>query len=195
MAKTEKLFSKIIMILFLIMIVVGFTIPGFIQNTDNTAAPVDQRLCTTDADCYLLCNDVPEAVLCYKNLCSKNTCEEYNYYPLTINPLTFSLTVIVDGKSINLTERSSSQDLFVNFIDDHIIIFSPGLSLNNVLDKAGIILEGCLIIDKMSYCSDDHSTLEMVVNSEKSLQYGSYLPKEGDMITVIYSSYNNTFNS
>lgn len=188
MAKTEKLFSKVMMILFLVMIVVGFSIPGFIQNPDDAAAPVDQRLCTTDADCYLLCNDVPEAVLCYKNLCSKNSCEEYAYYHLTANPLTFALTVVVDGKNIDLQERSNPQDLFVTFTNDSVNLFSPGLSLSHVLDKAGIVLEGCLIIDQILYCTDDSSTVEMTVNGEKSLQYGLYVPKEGDTISLVYSS-------
>ena len=73
--KDKKLFSKILLILFLLMIVLGFTLPGFLEFDEETQY-IEPRICQNDADCYLMCEDIPVEVLCSQNLCQKNYFEQ-----------------------------------------------------------------------------------------------------------------------
>ena len=79
--KSQRVY-KIGMLVLLALIVLGFTIPGFIDPTgEDQQVNVEPRLCQSDADCYLLCDDVPEQVLCSQNMCVRNSCQEYDLYP------------------------------------------------------------------------------------------------------------------
>src|SRR3989338_5061445 len=134
MVKTEKLFSKIIMIVFLVLIVLGFTIPGFINNPNPGAAQskVEPRLCKSDADCYLTCDNQPWRALCWQNLCQQNECGP-SYFEYDVEPaVEFKLEVETKNKII-LTERTNSQNFFVEFLDgDRVKTHSPRLSLEMI---------------------------------------------------------------
>ena len=118
MAKTEKLFSKIFMVVFLVMLILGFTIPGFLNsgNSNPQVSQVEPRLCTTDSDCYLICDDKPIASLCFKNLCQQNGCSEYSLYPYQNSPLTFGLKVDVEEKEIDLQEGYDSKNFYISLM-------------------------------------------------------------------------------
>ena len=124
--KKEKLFSKIIIVLFLIMIAVGFMIPGSIDSNNDSQGYVEPRICQVDVDCYLICEDKPVKVLCSQNLCVQNTCEEGNYYSFNDNPLSFELVVEGNGTSLDLIGKD--EDLFVKFSGNQVSLYSSGLS-------------------------------------------------------------------
>ena len=188
--KIDKLFSKVFMILFLVMLVLGFTIPGFINsgnNVDNSQiSGVEPRLCTTDSDSYLMCDDKPTASLCFKNLCQQNDCNEYSLYPYQNSPLTFDLKVEVNGEKINLQESYDSKNFYVFFNGDIVSTFS-NLNLQQILEKSRVILsDTCLIISQTSYCNDADNKIKVIVNNNQTLAGSFYKPKEGDMIEVGY---------
>ncbi len=182
MAKTEKLLSKVVMIVFLVLLVLGFTLPGVINYSNpESTVKAEPRLCSSDADCYLICDNKPVAVLCSQNLCLQNSCEEDSYYQYNTNPLTFTLLV----QNVSLEERSNSQDFFVKFKGDEIQLFASRLVFYQVLEKVGLILETqCLTFDGKKYCGDK---VWMMVNGENSTLYGNYVPEEGDVVEIGYS--------
>lgn len=170
---------------FLIMIVLGFTIPGFIGNEDDPLATyVEARVCQTDTDCYLTCDGTPQPILCSQNLCIQNSCEEANYYPLNPDPLSFSLTLSIENETIAL--QSNPQNLFVTFDDNEVNLFSNGLNLNQVLDKAGMAMNTQCIQTNQLYCTNLEQTLDLSINGEKSYDFIGYVPKEGDEIEITY---------
>jgi hypothetical protein len=195
--KTEKLFSKIVMVIFLVMIVLGFTVPGFIGNQDQTSntAQVEPRLCRSDAECYLNCEEGAVPVICLQNLCIQNECG-YSYYDYNKNNLiSFKLDVTVDVGSINnsnvtvieLSQRSDSQNFFITFNEDSVSLFSSKLSLNHVFDKVNLAMnEECLQVGKELYCTNDNYFLSMHVNGNESSEYGNYLPQNDDEVSISY---------
>ena len=191
MAKTEKLFSKIFMIFFLVMLILGFTIPGFLNSGNNNNPQVSQvepRLCTTDADCYLICDDKPIASLCFRNLCQQNDCKEYSLYPYQNNPFTFDLKVDVEEKKINLQDYDS-KNFYVSF-NDKVSTFS-NLNLQQILEKGNIIMtDTCLTINQTSYCNDADKKLKVMVNNNQTPAGSFYRPKEGDMVEISYEKIN-----
>jgi len=182
MAKTGKLLSKVVMIVFLVLLVLGFTIPGVINfSTGDGNSAAEPRLCSRDADCYLICDNEPVAVLCSQNLCLQNSCEEDSYYQYNPDPLTFTLSV----QNVSLEERGNSQNFFVKFNVNIVQLFTARLVLYQVLEKAGITLDTqCLTFDGEKYCGDK---VEMMVNGENSTLYGNYVPEEGDVVEIRYS--------
>ncbi len=180
--KTEKLFSKLVMIVFLVLLVLGFVVPGVINNsTSDRNSAAEPRLCSTDADCYLICGDRPTMVLCSQNLCLQNSCDESSYYQYDPNPLTFTLLV----QNISLEERSNAQDFFVKFNGNTVQLFTARLVLYQILEKARITLDiQCLTFDEKQYCGDK---IQMSVNGENSTAYGNYAPQEGDTVEIGYS--------
>src|SRR3989344_5255924 len=123
MAKTDKLFSKIVIIVFLVMLVLGFVVPSILNNSSSGPVGVEPRICNTDADCYLFCDDQPADILCLQNLCVVNSCEEKNYYEYSQNPVSFTVNI----KNVTLAERSSERDIFVKFTENKIQSFNPKL--------------------------------------------------------------------
>ena len=191
MAKTEKLFSKIMMIIFLALIILGFTIPGFINNsgTGTVQDQVEPRLCKTDADCYLTCDTQPLPVLCLQNLCQQNECGDSYFSYEQEDPIAFELEVRLSENSLNLVELANSRDLFVRFMDENKVeMYSPKLSLNIVLDKMKMILaNNCLGINLEIYCSDQEHSLAVLINGEEATDPGLYIPNTGDEIKILYS--------
>lgn len=179
MAKTEKLFSKVMIAVFLMMLVLGFVVPGILNNSSSDPG-VEPRMCNTDADCYLLCEDTPVNVLCLQNLCLINYCEEKSYYEYNQNILSFTINI----ENVTLEERSNDRDIFVTFKGNEVQTFTAKLPLYYVLEKANIVLDTqCLTFDKKQYCSSD---LYMAVNGENSTAFGNYIPQEGDIIEIEY---------
>src|SRR3989344_2485353 len=136
MAKTEKLFSKVVIVIFLILLVLGFVVPG-ILNSSSDSASVEARICNTDADCYLLCGEEALNVLCLQNLCQVNSCEERPYYEYTQTPVSFILQI----QNVTLEERSDEKDIFVKFKGNQVQSFTSKLPLYFILEKANIILD------------------------------------------------------
>jgi len=188
MAKKE-LWSKIGLLIFLGMIIIGFTIPGFINNIDtNNQKAVEPRLCQTDAQCYLTCNDKPLATLCTKNLCAQNSCSEPTYYPLKESPLTFSLGIEINGKKIDLINQTKSENFFVKYTAAQVQLFTSGLNLNQALEKINAKLNSqCLYIDNTNYCTNEKNKLIILANGNETYAGGDFVPLEGDKIKIVYS--------
>ena len=183
--KKQQRFRQIAMIIFLVLIVLGFTIPGFLNPPDSVVQIAEPRLCHTDVDCYLFCDETPKEVLCSQNLCQQNSCEEASYYAFKETPLQFSLMVELENETLSLQNRSSSQNLFVTFNDPTVSLFSSGLTLQHILEKAGMQLTApCLVVDAVRYCEDDGTTLQILVNGNQTFSYGNYVPKEGDAVKI-----------
>lgn len=179
MAKTEKLLSKVIMIAFLAMLVLGFVVPAILNNS-SSGSGVEPRMCTTDADCYLLCEDKPVNVLCLQNLCLVNSCEEKSYYEYSQDPVLFTINI----ENVTLEERGNDRNVFVKLEGNKVQSFASKLPLYYTLEKANIILDTqCLTFDKKQYCSSD---LQMKVNGNESTAFGNYIPQEGDVIEITY---------
>ncbi len=177
----EKLFSKVMMIAFLVMLIIGFTVPAFLQS-DNGKPAAEQRICQTDTECYLMCEDVPVPVLCSGNLCVQNSCEEKALYPFQQNPLAFSFDVEINGSAVNLT--SNPNNFFVKF--NPLEVFSTGVSLNQILDKAGMKLDGlCLQTPQGKYCNDKEKEVQVWVNGNRTYNY-NYVPLQGDTIKIVF---------
>lgn len=184
----EKRWVKVVTLIFLGMMVVGFSVPSFFNSNDNISSGIiaEPRLCSTDADCYLLCDGLPTEVICSQNLCQQNTCEENANYKYNPDPLSFSLQI----GNISLNERSNPQDLFIKFLGDNIKspslveLHSSGLSLKSVLEKVDLYLNNqCLTVGEERFCKD----VKLLVNGEQSFLLENYVPQEGDEIEVVYS--------
>ena len=170
---------------FLVMIVLGFTVPGFIQNNNSVAEYVEPRLCQTDSDCYLTCFGEPQAVLCLQNLCLRNSCTEIEYYPLQQQLLTFTLEVNIEGAQQQLT--GNSQDIFITLADNQVSLFSPGLNLNHILDKVSMAMNTqCIQVSGTNYCSDGEKRLTLTINGADSQQFTGYIPKQNDVVEIEY---------
>lgn len=179
---------KIGMVIFLAMIILGFMVPGFI-NTDSseTFEVVEPRLCSSDSDCFLMC-DTPQTVLCTQNLCVQNSCEEGNAYRYNTQPTSFTLKINVGGDTLDLSNRSQAGSLFATFTGETVLVYSQGLPLNLILEKVQLgFLGTCLRVDGTSFCNGDAGAIDMEVNGESNLEYGFYIPQEGDSIEIIAS--------
>ena len=148
MAKTEKLFSKVVIIIFLVMLVLGFVVPAVLNNSSSDSG-IEPIICTTDANCYLFCEDKPVNVLCLQNVCLINSCEEKSYYEYNQNPVSFTVNI----ENVTLEERSNEKNIFVTFKGNQVKSFNSKLPLYYILEKANIILDTqCLTFDKKQYC-------------------------------------------
>ncbi len=188
-AQKKELLRKMLVITFLVLLVVGFTVPQFLFSNTNGNQPIETaepRLCRTDADCYLVCGEKPTAVLCTENLCQQNSCEELSYYEFQENPVTFSLDVVVDGDKIDIASRLDPQAIFVKIVGGTIRLFSSRLTLQQVLEKMNLRLDTqCLSMGEISYCSDAEKTLTLRVNGEETV-LDRYIPQEKDKIVLEY---------
>ncbi len=182
----KKRWYQIGMLIFLAMVVIGFVVPGVLYSgSDSSVNTVEPRLCQTDADCYLMCDELPQKVLCSQNLCQRNSCTEQDFYNYT-SPQNFQLKITVNGTTIDLTRRSNSGNMYVTF-GELVAVYTGGLSLAQVLEKANIALTAeCITLDT-TYCQNDKNTLVMNINGNQSFSYQSYVPQAGDRIEVIYS--------
>jgi hypothetical protein len=189
MAKREKMLSKVVMIAFMLMIVVGFTVPLFnLGGQDPNVSVAEPRLCQTDSDCYLMCDENPRKVLCSQNLCQQNECEEYSLYPFREDSITFSLIINVFGGKTPLVLRNAGKDLFIGSEGEEVSVFSSGISMNKVLEKFNMGLNPeCLFVGTQAYCNDKENELVFNVNGEVVYTLGDYVAQEGDAVEISYS--------
>ncbi len=188
------LIRKIVIITFLVMIVIGFTVPGILDFGDEQQY-VPPRMCQNDADCYLECDGQPVATLCSQNLCSQNSCEEKAFYLYNATPLLFTLGVKINGKTLNLANRSNANDFFVKFSEmpgtgqkvEQAAVYASNLALKEVLEKARVQMSGLCVITNQSYCTNEKEQLQMFVNGNASYSFGEYVPQAGDKVEVVYS--------
>jgi hypothetical protein len=177
------------MILFLLMVVIGFTVPVILNSTDQGSLP-EQKTCQNDAECYLTCDDLPVKVICLSNLCQQVSCDEQPAFPYSASPTVFSLQVLINNQSVNLQERINPSDLFIassGINGEDINLFTSGLYLQQVFEKLNILLTPqCLIIGELSYCNENGKELKFYINNEPSYQPEYYIPKVGDKIKIIY---------
>tara|TARA_Y100000310_G_C20512000_1_gene729343 strand:+ start:521 stop:1042 length:522 start_codon:yes stop_codon:yes gene_type:complete len=169
--KREQL-TKTLMVAFLLLVALGFMVPGFLDLGENNQQYAEPKICQTDSDCYLMCgedNTEPVEVFCAENLCQQNFCDEYTPFKYQQEPVTFTLEI----SNLTLTELSNSQDLFVKFSNDQVQMFTTGLSLDRILEK-------------LNYNFNIPMTLE--INGEESDYYGGYVPAEDDIIEILFGS-------
>jgi len=195
MASRRKLnidFKKAGMIAFLVLIVVGFTVPAFLNAPEETTSSyAEPRLCREDTDCTLLCNDEPVPVLCSQNLCQMNSCNEYNLYEFQETPLSFTVQIRLNNETYSLAERISQNNYFVtvkqNKNEDTVSIYSKAMSLGQIFEKANIYFdENCFTIDSSSYCKNSKYNLTFTVNDHEDYTYNQFLPLDGDEISIVY---------
>ncbi len=189
MKKRNESLRKAGMLIFLVLIVIGFSVPLFLSPLDQSTAPIiEPRVCQDDADCYLTCDSGVVASLCFQNLCMQNACDESSPFPYQQEPSIITLSVMINGQKLPLAVQSSSQDIFVQFEGDAVKLYSDRLSLSQILEKAGIIARyPCLISSGISYCVDNTHKLQFHINGVESFQYENYLPDTGDAIRIEYS--------
>ncbi len=179
--------GKTILLLVLIMTIIGFTLPGVLNDDSQSQVKVEPRVCQNDAECYLTCDDQPVKVLCSQNLCQQNSCKETNYYIFEQTPSSFILSIELNGKKVSLANQSSAQDLFTKFEGEEVKEFTSGMSLNMILEKVKAKLTAeCLTVNTENYCRDGENELRFMVNNVLRYDYGSFVPQGGDRIQIIY---------
>jgi hypothetical protein len=181
----RRLINKIIIVVFLVLLVIGFTVPTLLNN-DSSSQKVPQRVCQSDADCYLMCEDKPVQVLCSQNLCWQNSCEEGSSYQFNSTPNIFRLSIDISGEKINLASKANPGDIFVKYDSGNMNVFARGLSLDNILEKFGIRLNSNCITINESYCNSDGHKLEMLVYGEPAYVLGGYVPNGEELIEIRY---------
>lgn len=186
MDKTKRAY-RIGMIIFLVLVVLGFVVPGMFYSDPSSTPQVEPRVCQNDGECYLMCNEEPLKVLCSQNLCQQNSCTEITSYPFN-ESISFQLQIKVNDSNLNLNNRSLPGNMFVTFDSDKVNIFSPHILLSQVLEKFHITMSSdCLVFDGNNYCRDENHNLTLKVNGEQSYSYQAYLPENGDKAEIVYS--------
>lgn len=177
----QKIWKKLFLLGILFMLVIGFSVPLFQLGGDEPPLQPPARICQSDADCYLTCDDKPLAALCSQNLCQQNSCQEGNKYVLLEQPSTFNLEIEVGGEDITLSEKFIQGNFLVRMNDESVAIYTQGLFLPQVLEKFNIgIDEQCLHIGRLPYCNN----LEVLVNGKKDSFPTYYTPQEGDTVII-----------
>ena len=169
--KKKEQLIKTITVSFLLLVTLGFMVPGFLDLGEDNHQYIEPRICQSDSDCYLMCGDdntEPVEVYCSENLCQHNFCDEYVVFPYQTEPITFILEI----DDLNLNNLSKSQDLFVKFSNNQVQVFTTGLSLDRILEK-------------LNY--DFNIQMELDINGEGSDYYGSYVPAENDDVKISFS--------
>jgi hypothetical protein len=169
--KSQKLKQAVVLTL-MFLIALGFMVPGFINaplSNEDSGTYVEPRLCQTDADCYLTCDNVPLKVLCSQNLCFQNSCKEYSPYPFVENAVSFSLDVQADKTNVNLVTQPNN--LFVTSESNTVKVHTYGLPLGVVLDRVGVsFINNCANIGTNSYCIPDWNITFLRNGNHSSLQ-------------------------
>lgn len=170
MAESKKRVTQVLTIIFLVLVVVGFTIPGFL-NLEEDQEYIEPRICQNDAECYLMCGEnqnEPVAVPCSQNLCLKNDCNEPSFYPYQLEPITFQLT----ASNLSLEKLSNPSNIYVVFKGQEVKVFTAGFSLAQILEKVNFDFS--------------EKVMNVSINGDVSAYYSGYIPKEGDKIILTY---------
>ena len=103
-----KLFSQIMILVLLVLVIIGFTLPAALDYNSNGQIVVEPRYCKTDSECYLICEDKPVEIFCTQNMCVQNACNEANYYAFNsaVEPITYgnamrTLKTIIHSNATN----------------------------------------------------------------------------------------------
>jgi len=173
------------MYVLLILIIIGFTIPGILNSEEEQS--ISPRVCQTDADCYLVCKNQPVAVLCSQNLCQQNSCDQKNEYNYTQTATSIKLIIDINNQKLNLNNRSNKNNFFITFYDDKVDLYSRTLSLNQILEKINLRIDSqCLTIDTTKYCSEGNKTIKMIINGTEQFPNGAYIPQNQESIELKY---------
>lgn len=170
MVKSKQKITQVLMIIFLFLIVVGFTIPGFL-NFGEDQAYIEPRICQNDAQCYLMCGEnqnEPVAVPCSQNLCLRNDCNEPSFYSYQLEPIMFQLTV----SNLSLEKLSNPSNIYVVFKGQEVKVFTAGFSLAQILERINVDFS--------------EKVMNVSINGDVSAYYSGYIPKEGDKIILTY---------
>ncbi len=174
----------------LILITLGFLIPGFIQPQEEPVNPSDVKVCSSDNDCYLTCDNKLTSVLCFRNICEIDSCESAPQYEFSEVPEDISIAITLEGEELNLNDRFTQFGVgtfFVNFRQDGAELYTTRVPLGYILENVGIrIQNSCLIIDAQSYCEDEltQNTLRTKVNGQERFLSEDLLISRGDALTI-----------
>ncbi len=186
-AQRKQFIIKVLMIIFLVLVVIGFTVPIFLNNigpAQNT--PVEPRVCQTDTDCALTCDSQPVAILCSQNLCQQNVCNQNSYYSFTQTPITFTLRATIETKPIDFAARANTKNFFVTFDKETVKVYAQGLTLTQIFEKINLKINSqCLTIDQ-AYCTKEGHKASLIINNKESYAF-DYSPQAGDVIELVYS--------
>ena len=184
-AARKELWKKISLIFFLFLLILGFTIPGFLPEKAVSEQPFSPKICQTDSDCTLSCQGQQTLTYCFQNLCQRNDCEVKDFYPFQPLPKTFTLQVDIEGQPLDLPSRQQEGNLFVRFHEEKVDLFTTRLTLQQVLEKVNLQLQGgCLTVDGVSYCGEGKKELSVRVNGKEQSEF--YPPQEGDGVEITY---------
>ncbi|MBI1968745.1 hypothetical protein HYS49_02440, partial [Candidatus Woesearchaeota archaeon] len=118
------------------------------------------------------------------NLCQQNACDEFSPYPYSAEAQQATISVIVDGQKIPL-KNAPEKDFFVTFSENKVRLFSSGISLQQVMEKAGMLLtQDCLTFNGTAYCTKEDRELQIIVNDAQVAPL--YPMKEGDVVKIEY---------
>ena len=182
MAKSQKLKQAVVLTL-MFLIALGFMVPGFLNAPlgEENLDYVEPRLCQTDNDCYLTCNNAPVKVLCSQNLCSQNSCKEYSPYSFIENAVSFSLDVQVDNSNINVI--SQPDNIFVTADKRKVNVHTYSFPLGAVLDRLGVtFINNCVQVSTESYCVPEWNVTILKNGNHSTIQS---VAQEGDEVKVL----------
>tara|TARA_Y100000310_G_C20691653_1_gene822653 strand:- start:3697 stop:4287 length:591 start_codon:yes stop_codon:yes gene_type:complete len=191
-------FKKLSVIFLLVLLVLGFTLPGiffFVGDQDSQYGVEDNtRVCAGDSDCTLVCDDVEQVVLCYRNTCQKNSCDEVSYIEYESVENKVLLEITAGNETLDLSKHTSlfSDNLYVTFEDNHIVTHAEGLTLNHILDKLSMALTpNCLVLGRDGFC-EPNGELSLIINGQRNDPYGEYVVQDGDELGIVFVPLNST---
>ncbi len=188
-SKSKITLRQVIVIIFLALIVIGFTAPLILYSIDdpfsNAPTLVEPRLCKSDADCFLTCETGPLQVICLQNYCMQNSCDEFNPYAYTTQPVDFTLSATLTGQPV--TWAMTPGDSFVQVNGDTVSVFTTDLTVRDVAGKLGLYFVdgGCLKYNGKDYCAIDGANLSITINGNIT-QTEQYVPVFGDDVEIVY---------
>lgn len=175
------------MAIFVVLLVLGFTLPGFVnqQGESDVVVPVEPRLCQADVDCYLTCDGQPQPALCAQNLCQQNACEEFAVYDYQKVPKTFSLRVNVDG--VDKGFQSQEGDFFITAENSLVSLHTQRLPLGFIMEKLQVpVNPPCIWIENTPFCVDEISKIQFIVNGQEQPLNFNYIPQENDVVEIVF---------
>lgn len=188
-------FQKVAVIVFLVFLVLGFTVPGIffvVQDEEPLPSPPQPQLvlCRSDADCTLTCAEQAVPVLCYRNTCQQARCDD-------VSPVgsygsaehTVTLRLEVGNQTIAIADRfrETSNQSYITKTAAGQLTTHATLTLAHVLDKLQIGLNGdCLFLDGKAYCRDK-GDLTLLINGQANAPYADYVVQDGDDLLIKYT--------
>ncbi len=188
-------FQKVAVIVFLVFLVLGFTVPGIffvVQDEEPLLSQPQPQLvlCRSDADCTLTCAEQAVPVLCYRNTCQQARCDD-------VSPVgsygsaehTVTLRLEVGNQTIAVADRfrETSNQSYITKTADGQLTTHATLTLAQVLDKLQIGLNGdCLFLDGKAYCRDQ-GDLTLLINGQANAPYADYVVQDGDDLLITYT--------